>query len=155
MGPDKIQISLFMSGKRTIQSCSRLSQWQALLLLLVFLSARGLVPAGFMPADFSSATPYGLCHGDSRSALLLNALSADSHADQHSGHSENHNHNTLTAHSFADNHCNFSAAASLASAPAAELEITLAGVLQPSAGPTFSPSLSSAYSRPLIRAPPV
>lgn len=144
-----------MSGKRTIQCCSRLPQWQALLLLLVFLSARGLVPAGFMPADFTAATPYGLCHGDSRSALLLNALSTNPHSDHHLSHSPNHNHNALTAHSFADNHCNFSAAASIASAPTTELEIVLPGFTQPSSYPAFFRVISSAYSRPLIRAPPV
>ncbi|WP_444906953.1 hypothetical protein [Microbulbifer sp. SSSA008] len=155
MGPGKVQTFLFMSGKRTIQYCSRLSQWQALLLLLVFLSARGLVPAGFMPADFAAGTPYGLCHGDSRSALLLNALKANSHSDHHGDHSSSHNHDTLTAHSFADNHCNFSAAASIASAPTTELEIVLPGFTQPPSYPAFFRVISNAYSRPLIRAPPV
>ncbi|QFT56792.1 hypothetical protein [Microbulbifer sp. THAF38] len=146
-----------MSRARTRKNRPHLPQWLALLLLLAFLSARGLVPAGFMPADFSAGTPYGLCHGDSRSALLLNSLAnqaQDHHhnlGDNHSGH----NHDTLTAHSFADNHCNFSAAASLAQAPALDLHLFIEGNILPPHSKGINPALSLHYSRPLIRAPPV
>ncbi|MCO1332748.1 hypothetical protein MO867_00215 [Microbulbifer sp. OS29] len=146
-----------MSGTRTIQSCSRLLQWQALLLLLVFLSARGLVPAGFMPAAFTAGTPYGLCHGDSRTALLLNALASNAHSNHHNSHTNpatNHNHDALTAHSFADNHCNFSAVASISSSAATELDIALSGFIYSPSLAGFHPALSSPYNRPLIRAPP-
>lgn len=146
-----------MSRKCTLNNCPRLSQWQALLLLLVFLSARGLVPAGFMPAAFTAGTPYGLCHGDSRSALLLNALATPPqghHHDHHANHADGHNHDALTAHSFADNHCNFSAAASVASAPATELDLFIEGATFLALPPSFNLPLSSSYTLPLIRAPP-
>ncbi|WP_299585528.1 hypothetical protein [uncultured Microbulbifer sp.] len=146
-----------MSPQRILKSRPHLPQWQALLLLVVFLSARGLVPAGFMPAAFADSTPYGLCHGDSRSALLLNALAIPVEEHHHGPQTETsgHNHDALTAHSFADNHCNFSAAASLASAPAAELYAAVAGNILPTPAIGFSPVHSHRHARPLIRAPPV
>ncbi|WP_444899580.1 hypothetical protein ACJJIX_06365 [Microbulbifer sp. VAAC004] len=149
-----------MSRPRTRKNRPHLPQWQALLLLLVFLSARGLVPAGFMPAAFSAGTPYDFCHGDSRSALLLNALASQAQDHHHShggGHGEHsgHNHDALTAHSFADNHCNFSAAASLVHVPALDLHFASEGNILPLFSNGINTALSLYYSRPLIRAPPV
>ncbi|WP_444902481.1 hypothetical protein ACJJIG_09705 [Microbulbifer sp. SSSA007] len=147
-----------MSRKRTLQSCPRLSRWQTLLLLLVFLSVRGLAPAGFMPAAFAAGTPYGLCHGDSRSALLLNALATpptlEHHHNHQAEHSSGHNHDALTAHSFADNHCNFSAAATVASVPVADLDLFSEGQTPRTSTPGFNLVSAVAYTLPLIRAPP-
>ncbi|WP_226648868.1 hypothetical protein [Microbulbifer variabilis] len=145
-----------MSRVRTRKNRPHLPQWLALLLLLVFLSTRGLVPAGFMPTAFFAGSPYGLCHGDSRSALLLNALA--NQAQDHHNHDDNHdahNHDALTAHSFADNHCNFSAAASLAHTPTLDLYFTIEGNILPPRSSGIDPALPLHYSRPLIRAPPV
>ncbi|MFA0809759.1 hypothetical protein [Microbulbifer epialgicus] len=146
-----------MSRKRILQNYPRLSRWQAMLLLLVFLSARGLVPAGFMPAAFAAGTPYGLCHGDSRSALLLNALTnpiQQHHHGHQADHLDGHNHNTLTAHSFADNYCSFSVVTNIVSAPATDLGLPSAEAVVATSPFSFTLAPSSAYTRPLIRAPP-
>lgn len=139
-----------MRSRHIIQHCSHLPRWQALLLLWVFLSVRGLVPTGFMPAALAAGTPYGLCHGDSRSALLLNTLANLAREHHHSGH----DHDALTAHSFADNHCIYSAVAGVASAPATVLVVVPSGVSTPSTVPNVKVVLSNLFDRPLIRAPP-
>ncbi|MCW8126273.1 hypothetical protein [Microbulbifer halophilus] len=127
----------------------RLPRGLALLLLCVFLSARGLVPAGFMPAPLSAGAPYDLCHGDSRSLELLNWL-----ADRRDNHRPGHQHDTLTAQSFADNHCNFSAGAILAAAPIAEIPPAIAGVREPIPALPAPPARHRHYTRPPGRAPP-
>ena len=115
-----------------------LPPWLAVLLLGMFLAVRGLVPAGFMPAPIAGGSPYELCHGDSRSALLLNLATADQPSDHHQPHHASahahhqghahgdsyqsgavsaatasptlgHQHDSATAQAFSDNHCNFSA----------------------------------------------
>ncbi|WP_160152069.1 hypothetical protein [Microbulbifer sp. ALW1] len=96
-----------------------LPPWLAVVLLGLFLSVRGLVPAGFMPAPVAGGSLYALCHGDSRSALLLNLLSppvADAHLHHHGGPAApaGHDHDTATAKNFAESHCTFSAAGSTA-----------------------------------------
>ena len=97
-----------------------LPAWQTALLLCCFLAVRGLVPAGYMPAPLSAGTPYGLCHGDSRAALLLNSLQTsqvhDGHhsghyGNHHNAHSAGHDHDPATAKYFADSTCAFAAAA--------------------------------------------
>lgn len=94
------------------------------MLLCCFLAVRGLVPAGYMPAPVLAGTPYGLCHGDSRAALLLNSLQASQvheghhndhhsghHGGQHNAHNAGHDHDPATAKHFADSTCAFAAAA--------------------------------------------
>lgn len=137
------------SGYFTQRPSARLPRSLALLLLCVFLCARGLVPAGFMPAPLSGGAPYDLCHGDGNSALLLQWLQRE-HQHHHSGH----HHDELTAHAFADNHCNFSATAGLAAAPSADLQLFVAGVPVLAAGPTTSAADNRAYAQPPSRAPP-
>lgn len=115
---------------------ARLSQWQATLLLCLFLAVRGLMPAGYMPAPMAAGSLFGLCHGDSRSTVLLQSL-ARLHA-QNGHHPHNgHQHNALTAHTFADNHCNFSAGANLATAPALDLTALATGI-QPAPGGKYT-----------------
>ncbi|WP_250461384.1 DUF2946 family protein [Microbulbifer litoralis] len=128
---------------------ARLPRSLALLLLCVFLCARGLVPAGFMPAPLSGGAPYGFCHGDGNSALLLQWLQREYH-HHHGGH----HHDGLTAHAFADNHCNFSAAAGLAAAPSVDLQVFIAGISTPAAAPTAGAARSRTYTQPPSRAPP-
>lgn len=138
-----------MAQRRDHRKRCRLPQWQALLLLLAFLCVRGLVPAGFMPAPLSGGAPYGFCHGDGDSALLLQWLQREYH-HHHSGHQ----HDTLTAHSFADNHCNFSAAADLAAAPSVDVRLFTAGATAPTPPPVAAAARGRAYALPLTRAPP-
>ncbi|AMX03746.1 hypothetical protein [Microbulbifer thermotolerans] len=115
---------------------ARLSQWQAVLLLCLFLSVRGLMPAGYMPAPMATGSLFGLCHGDSRSTALLQSL-ARLHA-QHGHHPHNgHQHDALTAHTFADNHCNFSTGANLATAQALDLSAIATGA-QPVPGARYT-----------------
>lgn len=113
-----------MNARRpaTIRPC--LPPWLAVVLLGVFLAVRGLVPAGFMPSAVASGGPYQLCHGDSRSALLLSlATPATPNDSAHGGHghahghghaqapqASPHQHDDATAQVFSDNHCNFSSA---------------------------------------------
>lgn len=112
-----------------LRPAARLS---AVLLLALFLAVRGLVPAGYMPAAVASGSLYGLCHGDARSAFLLQSLasaeSAGSHHHHHNDHQghhgdplasadtphSGHNHSPATGQAFADNHCSFAASAALA-----------------------------------------
>ena len=133
----------------------RLSRGQVALLLCLFLAVRGLVPAGFMPAPLSGGAPYGFCHGDGNSALLLQWLQRD-YPQKQGGHHHHsgHHHDALTAHSFADNHCNFSAAAGLATAPSADLLLPVAGTALPTPAPATTAALSRAYALPPSRAPP-
>ncbi len=131
---------------------ARLSPWQAVLLLCVFLAARGLVPAGFMPAAIAAGTPYDLCHGDSRSALLLNALSRQHSHQGHQG--EAHQHGALTAQAFADNHCSFSAGATIAAAPTLELPSLTAGAQPAPDSGLRLPLLRRHYLLPPKRGPP-
>lgn len=131
---------------------ARLSQWQAALLLCVFLAVRGLVPAGFMPAPLAAGTPYGFCHGDGRSALLLNALAQWEHA--HHGHGGGHSHDALTAQTFADNHCSFSAGVGLAAAPSVHLPFFSAGATAPTPTPAAPAARVNPYALPPSRAPP-
>jgi len=137
------------SGNR-LRDRWRLSQGQAALLLCLFLAVRGLVPAGFMPAPLGAGGPYGLCHGNGDSAMLLQWLQREYH--QHHG---GHHHDDATAHSFADNHCNFSAAAGLAAAPSAELQLFFGGVMAPPPAAIPSAAHRRAYALPHSRAPPV
>lgn len=141
-----------MTAHRTPPAHLRLHQWQAALLLLVFLCARGLVPAGFMPAAVTAGTPYAFCHGDSRSALLLDALTQAEHA--HHGGSGSHQHDALTAQTFADNHCSFSASAGIATA--SSFESTPLFGSDGAEPPFFSTSLPRQrnYLQPPTRAPP-
>ncbi|MEX2963324.1 hypothetical protein [Microbulbifer sp. TYP-18] len=128
-------------------------QSQAVLLLLIFLCARGLVPAGFMPAPVSGGAPYDFCHGDSRSALLLQWLADQRHT--HQGHESGHQHDALTAHTFADNHCSFAAGpAALAGEPGALLPFAVRTVDAVPFEGRFYP-LAQAFLLPLSRAPPV
>lgn len=133
----------------------RLSRGQAALLLCLFLAVRGLVPAGFMPAPLNAGAPYGFCHGDGNSALLLQWLQRE-YPKKQSGHQHNngHHHDALTAHSFADNHCNFSTAAGLATAPSADLLLSVSGTALPIPTPVNTAALSRAYALPPSRAPP-
>lgn len=117
-------------------------------MLLVFLSARGLVPAGFMPASIAGGSPYNLCHGDSRSALLLQWLAGQEH------HQHGHQHDALTAQTFADNHCSFAASASIAAAPALELLLEVADGAQPLPPAANQPLRQRSYLLPPPRAPP-
>lgn len=149
----------------------RLPPWLAVVLLGMFLAARGLVPAGFMPAAVAGGSLYELCHGDSRSALLL-SLTASSgpthhpihdqtgHQAHHDGHSpepaqSGHQHDSATAQVFSDNHCSFSATV-VAAAHAGQwlpaLEQTTAPVT--SAAPKYLPR-NPHYVRPPGRAPPM
>ncbi|KUJ83828.1 MULTISPECIES: hypothetical protein [Microbulbifer] len=124
-----------MQPLRTLQRtrlrpAARLS---AVLLLALFLAVRGLVPAGYMPAAVASGSLYGLCHGDARSAFLLQSLAAAAepaggqhhHHNHHQGHHgdplasadtphSGHDHSPATGQAFADNHCSFAASAALA-----------------------------------------
>ncbi|SHF24561.1 hypothetical protein SAMN04487965_1729 [Microbulbifer donghaiensis] len=138
-----------------LQFRARLSQWQAALFLCLFLclflAVRGLVPAGFMPASLAAGTPYGLCHGDGRSALLLNALAQWEHAH----HGAGHDHSALTAQAFADNHCSFSAGAGIATAPTLELAPLFDGGQQPTNAPPRNPPQWRLYVLPPKRAPPI
>lgn len=143
------------SGYFIQRPSARLPRSLALLLLCVFLCARGLVPAGFMPAPLAAGAPYDLCHGDSRSAQLLQWLS-ESHG--HSGghdHSAGHQHSALTAKSFADNHCNFSASAAVASASSIEPLAAIIGVRAPSAALPLPVVKQRDYTLPPGRAPPL
>ncbi len=59
---------------------------QSLLLatLLAYLVAGAIVPRGHMAAPLSSGTPFHLCPGDLRSALIIDTLSpAADHQHQH------------------------------------------------------------------------
>ncbi len=105
-----------------------------------------------MPAPFTAGTPYGLCHGDGRSALLLNALAQWEHA--HHGHSGDHNHDALTAQTFADNHCSFSAGTGIATAPALALPPFSASGNRAPAANTLAPTRQRSYLLPPTRAPP-
>ncbi|WP_237067769.1 hypothetical protein [Microbulbifer guangxiensis] len=139
----------------------------AVLLLALFLAVRGLVPVGFMPAPISSGSPYGLCHGDARSAFLLQSLAAatptgEHHHHGHHGHhgadgsspQTGHDHDPATAQVFADNHCSFAASAALAveAQPLNSGGIVQSGLGDAPAADTYAPSL--AYLRPQGRAPP-
>ncbi|WGL15587.1 hypothetical protein PVT68_12490 [Microbulbifer bruguierae] len=129
-----------------------LPPWLAVALLGIFLAVRGLVPAGFMPASIAAGSPYEFCHGDSRSALLLNLISAEKHADsgqlQHiftpdHGHGHGHHqtaapadpaatnhghqHDSATAQAFSDNHCNFAASVAFVAGAEKLLWIPLPG----------------------------
>lgn len=147
----------------------------AVVLLGVFLAVRGLVPPGFMPGSATGGSLYELCHGDSRSALLLNlALPSDGHRQQHtqsdsagshqhhSAHgqphtsigADAHQHDSATAQAFSDNHCSFSTAAA---------SIIDSGAMPLGAIPGYSPLLpqlpwaavqTQPYLRPPGRAPP-
>lgn len=135
----------------------KLPPWLAVLLLGVFLAARGLVPAGFMPSAVSSGAPYQLCHGDSRSALLLN-LSTPAHREHaHGGHASghgDHQHDSATAQVFSDNHCNFSSA-SVSIAARVELHWSpLPGFIAPAPTAPETLSLRDEYLYPPGRAPP-
>lgn len=139
-----------MAQRGKSRTGSLLHQWQAALLLLVFLSARGLVPAGFMPASIAGGSPYDLCHGDSRSALLLQWLAGQ----EHHHHGNGHQHDALTAQSFADNHCSFAASASIAAAPALELQFAVADSAQPLPPAANQTLRQRSYLLPPPRAPP-
>ncbi|MCX2801962.1 hypothetical protein [Microbulbifer thermotolerans] len=128
-----------------------LPQWRAALLLCLFLAVRGLVPAGFMPAPLAAGAPYTLCHGDSRSTLLLHALAHWQRDD----HGAGHHHDALTAQTFADNHCSFSAGAALAGTPAVDIQFFTVGGLVPAPPVLQGAARSRAYARPPARAPPV
>lgn len=122
-------------------------------MLACFLGVRGLVPAGFMPAAVADGAPYGYCHGDSRSALLLNAL-AQYHHDHHS-HAGEHDHDDATAQAFADNHCGFSAGSGVAPAPT--LHIPRLATAPSRLPATIARSLprQRSYLHPPSRAPPL
>ncbi|AOS96169.1 hypothetical protein AUP74_00700 [Microbulbifer aggregans] len=143
----------------------------AALLLALFLAVRGLVPAGFMPAPMDSGSPYGLCHGDARSAFLLQSLAAASNPageHHHHGHQQHHgdhgaavttphsghDHDPATAQAFADNHCSFAASAALAiAAPQLNpIGSEQSGLADNLALNSFLPSFI--YLRPQGRAPP-
>ncbi|WP_193162962.1 hypothetical protein [Microbulbifer hainanensis] len=145
-----------MTQRRQLgKSQFRLSRGQAVLLLCLFLAVRGLVPAGFMPAPLSAGAPYGFCHGDGNSALLLQWLQRDYPQKQGEHHHHGgHHHDALTAHSFADNHCNFSAVAGLATAPSPDLLLSVSGTALPVPAPATTAALSRDYVLPPGRAPP-
>jgi len=128
----------------------RLSPWQAQLLLCIFLAVRGLAPAGFMPAPIADGTPYDFCHGDGRSALLLQSLSQP---HSHRGH-HGHGHDALTAQAFADNHCSFSAGAGATAPATLELPPVASGRLSPPIARFRSPLPRRGYLQPPQRAPP-
>lgn len=121
-----------------------------MLLLCLFLAVRGLVPVGFMPAPLASGMPYGFCHGDTRSALLLSALAQRTHAHHDGGH----NHDALTAQTFTDNHCSFSAGAGPAATALANFQFFTADAVAPAPIPVSATARVSAYILPLTRAPP-
>lgn len=127
-----------------------LHHWQAALLLAVFLAVRGLVPAGFMPAPLAGGAPYGYCHGDSRSALLLELLAPRHNSHHHAGHQ----HDAPTAQSFADNHCSFSTGATAAFAGTADIFPAIAGISPSLANPIQNTAQRRRYFLPPERAPP-
>lgn len=139
-------------SQRLPQSSAR--SWPILLLLMCFLAVRGFVPAGFMPAPLAAGVPYDLCHGDSRSALLLSALSSSGH-EQHHHSSGGGQHHDAIAQAFADNHCGFSASAGLATAPVLVLPAVVAVGVQPAALLPSPPPSRRFYLHPPPRAPPV
>ncbi|MFV8780871.1 hypothetical protein ACNKU7_00480 [Microbulbifer sp. SA54] len=158
----------------------RLPPWLAVVLLGVFLAARGLVPPGFMPAAVAGGSLYELCHGDSRSALLLGLTGGAGYTDSPSHHSSSHHnpshpvshnlqpanattteagtgshqHDSATAKLFSDNHCSFSATAVAASHSGQwQPELVLAAAGRAPAARDFSPKITL-YIRPPGRAPP-
>ncbi|WP_226664404.1 hypothetical protein [Microbulbifer aggregans] len=149
---------------------SHLPPWLVVVLLGMFLAARGLVPAGFMPAAVAGGSLYELCHGDSRSALLLNLTASSGpaphpvhhqtdHETHHGGHSlepaqSGHQHDSATAQVFSDNHCSFSATV-VAAAHAGQWLPALEHTAAPVAPAVFKYfPRNPHYVRPPGRAPP-
>ncbi|WP_226703538.1 hypothetical protein [Microbulbifer elongatus] len=161
-----------------------LPPWLAVLLLGMFLAVRGLVPAGFMPAPIAGGSPYELCHGDSRSALLLNLANGDSPSDHHQPHyapahahhqghahenahhsmaepagtesaNPDHQHDSATAQAFSDNHCNFSAPVAFAVGVEPVLWAPLRGPSLPIFTPHSIAIKPRSYLLPPGRAPPI
>ncbi|TCO72213.1 hypothetical protein [Chromatocurvus halotolerans] len=61
------------------------------LCVLAYLVAAAVVPSGYMAAPLASGTPFHLCPGDTRSALIISALTdsvslAHQYGDPHAGH---------------------------------------------------------------------
>ncbi|WOX04188.1 hypothetical protein [Microbulbifer pacificus] len=144
-----------------------LPPWLAVVLLGVFLAVRGLVPAGFMPTAVASGGPYQLCHGDSRSALLLSlAVPARSSDRAHGGHghehghaqapqASQHQHDDATAQVFSDNHCNFSSAGASIATRADLPWSPLPGFAAPAPAAPVARSHDNDYLFPPGRAPPI
>lgn len=146
-----------------------LPRWLAVVLLGVFLAVRGLVPAGFMPSAVASGGPYQLCHGDSRSALLLSLATPVIRGDSaHHGHEHEHGHgqpqpphagahqhDSATAEAFSDNHCSFSSAGASIAARTELPWSPLPGFAVPAPTVAVAQRPLNHYLFPPGRAPPI
>lgn len=126
---------------------------QSLLLatLLAYLVAGAIVPRGHMAAPLASGTPFHLCPGDLRSALIIATLAEKAeHHHQHHHHEEN---NSGVDKTSADPGCTFAGfGAALVQEPGTANEQVTTGPLM-----AVRPLLAhhtAAWLRPPARSPP-
>jgi hypothetical protein len=145
----------------------------AALAVVFYLTTVGIVPSGYMAAAFASGSAFHLCPGDSRSALVIDALASaakrlqqhqDGHADSgHTGHNSDHskqNNNHSNDHhgdseTSADPGCFFAGFAGALTANFAGQGDELAApaaVLRPRSTGSYR---ASAWLHPPVRSPPV
>lgn len=134
--------------------------------LLAYLIAVAIVPPGYMSAPWASGTPFHLCPGDTRSALLISALANISpRAVQHHQHHQHqhhlqHHHSDVSvgdisaSHTAAEPGCQFAGISAMPSGMA----FTAASIPEPVAqgqnGPQRSRVPASPWLRPPVRSPP-
>lgn len=129
----------------------------ASLSMLVYLIAVAVVPPGYMAAPLASGTPFHLCPGDIRSALLIDALRATSSGSVEHGHHHSSDGGTDDAHAsttVAEPDCRFAGVTAMYSGiafAATDMPAPVQMVQTVFRGPA---NLSPAWLRPPARSPP-
>ena len=135
------------------QSQSARRRGVALLCLLAYLVAGGIVPQGHMAAPLSSGTAFHLCPGDLRSAIIIDALQA-----QAAGHPYHHHHDHGDAGGIsktsADPGCIFAGIGALAANAVSIAASSISTAVLPVLAAAVRPVLPSKWLRPPVRSPP-
>lgn len=130
------------------------------LCIFAYLIAAAVVPSGYMAAPLASGTPFHLCPGDTRSALIISALKgsaplAHQHGDPHHGHhGGDAGADTYLSPSTAEPDCQFAGVSAL---PA---DVAFADVDAPESIPLVQrapggpATRNPAWLRPPVRSPP-
>lgn len=130
------------------------------LCILAYLIAAAVVPSGYMAAPLASGTPFHLCPGDTRSALIISALTDSvSLAHQHGDLHDRHHGGDTVADTYvspitAEPDCQFAGVSAL---PA---EVAFADVDAPESIPRVQrapggpATRNPAWLRPPVRSPP-
>ncbi len=157
-------VNLLTSKSHVISRFARLQKarplrQQSLLLatLLAYLVAGAIVPRGHMAAPLSSGTPFHLCPGDLRSALIIDRLSAGTvhHPHQHHHHADDSASvdSTSVDKTSADPGCSFAGFGTAIAQDTGTTDEPVATVLHVASRPS-SGYRSGTWLRPPARSPP-